>query len=237
MEEHFKIQDSEEKFREIYSSMFQALVIHEAIFDELGNPIDYRFVEVNAMYEEFFGLKRENVIGKRIKEISPNIEQYWIDNYCNVAKTGKPSYYENYSGVLGKRLSTYTYCPKPGYFSVLVIDKTNNNMSVKKSATTKFKIGSIEYDVMTHQINNGTKKVELNPIESIVFLLLLEANEEIVNYEKMMRFLNYHSIETAMEQVKVYIHRLRKKLKSVDCSDVLIVSYYSKGYSMSCIEN
>lgn len=124
MNELKRIQESEEKFRLIYSSMSQGLAVHEIIKDEEGNGIDYRYLEVNDSYLEIFGGKRENLIGKRIYEVAPQLEDYWFKPVVNVGITGEPVYIENYSRTIDKYLSAYCYSPKLGQIAVLISDIT-----------------------------------------------------------------------------------------------------------------
>ena len=135
MREHQKVKESEEKYRLIYSSMSQGLAVHEVIVDELGKANDYRCVEINDSYLKLFGYKKEDIIGKRIREIAPNIEQYWIDNFVEIAITGEPQYFENFSQSADKFLSTYAYSPKQGQFAVLISDITQRK---KREAEIEF---------------------------------------------------------------------------------------------------
>lgn len=125
MAEIKRIKDSEEKYRLIYSSMSQGLAVHEIILDDKGKPIDYQYVEVNDSYLRLFGYERENLIGRRISDIVPTLEKYWIETFGNVALTGEPKYYENYSHSAEKHLSTYAYSPRKGQFAVLISDITD----------------------------------------------------------------------------------------------------------------
>lgn len=129
------VKESEEKFRLIYSTMSQGLAIHEIITDENDKPIDYKCLEVNDSYMKLFGYKREDIVGKRIKEVAPDIEDYWIEVFGKVALTGESAYYENYSRVSKKHLATYTYSPKPGQFAVLISDVTDR---VKREKEIEF---------------------------------------------------------------------------------------------------
>ena len=124
MIEHQRVKESEEKYRLIYSSMSQGLAVHEVIVDEFGKANDYRCIEINDSYLKLFGYKKEDIIGKRIREVASDIEQYWIDNFVGVAITGEPHYFEDFSQSAGKYLSTYAYSPKQGQFAVLISDIT-----------------------------------------------------------------------------------------------------------------
>ncbi|NTW95994.1 MAG: diguanylate cyclase [Erysipelotrichaceae bacterium] len=119
-----KLQESEEKYRLLYTQMDQGLALHKIIVDNSGRPIDYTFEEINESYIKIVGLNSNQVIGKRIKEIMPGVEPYWIEEYGKVALTGKASYYENFNAATGKYYSVHSYCPKVGYFAVLVTDIT-----------------------------------------------------------------------------------------------------------------
>lgn len=125
-EKRFEIdlKESEEKYRLLYSQMDQGLALHKLITDDQGKPIDYVFIDINQSYTRLLGLKLENVLGKRIKEVMPGVESYWIEEFGKVALTGNPSYFENFLASTGHYYSTHTYCPKIGYFAVLVTDIT-----------------------------------------------------------------------------------------------------------------
>ncbi len=117
-----EVQESEKKFRRIYSTMSQGLAIHEIVLDDSNRPVDYKCLEVNESYMKLFGYRRDEIVGKRIKEVAPGIEDYWIEAFGEVALTGEPKYYENFSKEANKYLSTYAYSPKYGQFAVLISD-------------------------------------------------------------------------------------------------------------------
>jgi len=119
-----KLQESEERYRLLYTQMDQGLALHKIIVDDSGKPIDYEFIDINQSYTNLLGLELKNVVGKRIKEVMPGVEPYWIEEFGKVALTGKSSTYENFLGSTGRYYSTHTYCPKLGYFAVLVTDIT-----------------------------------------------------------------------------------------------------------------
>jgi len=123
------LRESEEKFSLLQASMDQGMAFHEIITDADGLPIDYVFLDINDSYTKLLGVTREMAIGKRIREVMPKVEQYWIDIFGKVALTGESSYYENYLETTCKHYSTYSYCPKKNQFVVLVNDITERKQA------------------------------------------------------------------------------------------------------------
>jgi len=115
---------SEEKYRLLYTAMSQGLALHEIVTDERGKPVDYVFLDINESYTHLLGVTREMCIGKRITEVMPEVEQYWIDVFGRVALTAEPMYYENYLKTTDRFYATYSYSPKERQFAVLVSDIT-----------------------------------------------------------------------------------------------------------------
>ncbi len=98
---------SEERYRNLFESMNEGFCLAEVLFDENNQPIDYRLLEVNSVFENHSGLK--DARGKTARELHPKLEQYWIDLYANVVRTGEPVRYENYSEALNRWFSVSAF--------------------------------------------------------------------------------------------------------------------------------
>jgi PAS domain S-box-containing protein len=94
------VQQAKNKYRTLFNSMEEGFCLIEMIYDETGNAKDYRFLEVNPIFERQTGL--HNVVGKLGSELSPRTETHWIKEYGNVALTGKPLRMENYDEATGR---------------------------------------------------------------------------------------------------------------------------------------
>ncbi len=127
-----KLRESEEQYRLLTTQMQMGLALHEIICDNQGNPVDYRFINVNDSYERITGLKRVDVIGRTVLDVLPNTEKYWIESFGEVALTGKATQYENYSAEIGRYYSTVIYSPKKGQFAVIVEDITERKEMEKQ---------------------------------------------------------------------------------------------------------
>ena len=107
--------------------MQDAFAYHKLLVDEAGRPVDYVFLEVNSDFERFTGLKREDVIGRRVTEVLPDIQKdpaNWIGVYGKVALTGEQTRFENYSQALGRWYQVSAYSPQKGYFVATFEDIT-----------------------------------------------------------------------------------------------------------------
>ena len=51
--------ESENKYTAVYNSMSEGLAIHELIYDDSGNIIDYIITDVNPAYEQIIGIKKK----------------------------------------------------------------------------------------------------------------------------------------------------------------------------------
>jgi len=129
---------SERKYSALFENMQDAFAYHKLLVDEAGRPLDYVFLEVNSDFERFTGLKRENVIGKRVTEILPDIQKdpaNWIGVYGKVALTGEQTRFENYSQALGRWYQISAYSPQKGYFVATfedITDRKENEESLRK---------------------------------------------------------------------------------------------------------
>lgn len=78
---------SEERYRSLFNLMLEGFCIIEVLFDGDDHPVDYRFLEINPVFEAQTGL--HDVIGKLISDLIPENEAYWLELFGKVALTGK----------------------------------------------------------------------------------------------------------------------------------------------------
>ncbi len=91
--------------------------------------MDYVFLEMNSAFEKMTGLKREEIIGKKVTEVLPAIEKDkfdWIGTYGKVALSGESIRFECFSELLGRWYDVNAYSDKPGYFAVVFRDISEN---------------------------------------------------------------------------------------------------------------
>ena len=100
-----KLRASEERYRTLFESMDQGFAILEMLFDTEGRPADYRFLEMNAMFERHTGLV--DATGKTARELVPDLDPFWFDTYGKVALTGEAVRFENEAAAIGRWFDVY----------------------------------------------------------------------------------------------------------------------------------
>jgi PAS domain S-box-containing protein len=96
---------SEERFRTLFESIDEGFVIIEVDFDDEGRAIDYRHLEANPAFEEHTGLY--GTLGRSVREVVPNLEEYWFERYGHVVRTGETVRFESYAQPLNRWFGVY----------------------------------------------------------------------------------------------------------------------------------
>jgi diguanylate cyclase (GGDEF)-like protein/PAS domain S-box-containing protein len=124
--------ENKNRYDLLFNNMTQGFALHKIITDKKGKPIDYKYIDVNPAFEKLTGLKAEDIVGKNVKKVLPNTEQYWIDAYGEVALTGKSSHFENFSSEINKYFEIWAFSPQKGQFAVVFLDVTKRKIIEKK---------------------------------------------------------------------------------------------------------
>lgn len=119
-----KIGNQNDKLKRIFDNMQEGFALHEIICDSNGKPVDYKFIDVNKSFESITGLKGHEIKNRTVKEILPGTEKYWIEKYGEVALTGEPTSFTEYSKEVGKHFSVSVYSPQKMKFITIFTDVT-----------------------------------------------------------------------------------------------------------------
>jgi two-component system CheB/CheR fusion protein len=118
----FELIINEEQYRLLFNETDSGIALHEMIFDENNEPIDYRFIKVNPAFELQTGLKASEIVGKTVLEVIPNLGKNWISRYGEVVKTGIPIRFMDFSKEINKYFDIRAFRPAIGQFAVVIHD-------------------------------------------------------------------------------------------------------------------
>jgi PAS domain S-box-containing protein len=122
---------SQDMYRVLFSTMREAFVLHKAVLDENGNPSDFQFIEANPAFERQTGLKRNDIVGKRVSEVFP------ADQAAIIVNAGKQALsqsirFEQYASDLGRCFDVHAFSPKKGMFATISIDVTDEKSTKRE---------------------------------------------------------------------------------------------------------
>jgi len=185
------LQESERRYRRLFTSLIDAAALHEIILDAEGKPADYRFLAVNPAFERITGLSAEAILGRTVLEVMPTIEPHWIEAYGKVATEGGFMRLEEHSADLGRYFDVNAYCPQPGQFAVVFQDVTERALAARELSTAKEEAEAANRAKgeflanMSHELRT--------PLNGVLGMLqLLDGNSHISGDDKVL-------LETAME--------------------------------------
>ncbi len=96
-----------DKYHRIINSMDEGFCIVEMLFDKKQKAVDYRFLEVNPVFEKQTGLK--NVVGKTMRELVADTEEHWFEIFGNVASSGTPMRFQHEAKQLHHWYDVYAF--------------------------------------------------------------------------------------------------------------------------------
>ena len=102
-----QVRESEERYRALFYSIDEGFCVIEVLFDHADNPVDYRFLEVNQVFEKQTGIS--NAVGRRMREIAPAHEEHWFQIYGQIALTGESRRFESPALALGRFYNVYAF--------------------------------------------------------------------------------------------------------------------------------
>ena len=162
------LRESESRYRTLFHSMQEGFYIAEIVWGEDGKPADYIYLDINPAFQNIMGLEREQIIGKRLKELVPNVSSQWLDVFTRVAITGEPVSREFYSNTFRRHFKAIAYKPFEGQFAVLVDDIT-----ARKQAETNLRhyelLAKRHRDVILFIDLDGGRILEANDAATTVY--------------------------------------------------------------------
>lgn len=113
------LRQSERQFQLLFEAIDEAFCLLEVIYDEEGEPDEFRALKVNPAFEQQTGLK--DVVGRTAREVVPNLEEKWLEAWKKVAKTGEPLCFVEESQALGRWFDACIYAAEGKNSSRLVV--------------------------------------------------------------------------------------------------------------------
>lgn len=128
------------RYQNLFENMEEGYALLEALFDENGKVYDFCYLEVNPAFERILGLKRVDVVGRTIRYLVPDIEDYWMETYERVATRCQSAHLERYNAKFERYFEITAASPDYGMVAVLFADVSERKHAEEqqRQATTAF---------------------------------------------------------------------------------------------------
>jgi PAS domain S-box-containing protein len=122
------VRESEQRLRAVIDTLDQGFCVAEIVLDGNGQPVDYRFLEVNPLFEEMTGL--HDAVGRTAMELVPGLEAHWVQRYAEVALDRVTMSFEDDSPAMGRWFKVFATPVLPyGRFALIFSDITARRRS------------------------------------------------------------------------------------------------------------
>ncbi|NQT63013.1 MAG: PAS domain-containing sensor histidine kinase [Candidatus Marinimicrobia bacterium] len=119
-----ELRESEEKLSTLFGAMTEMVVLHELVFNEEEEAVNYRITDCNHAFTKVTGIKRENAIGKLATEVYKTESAPYLDEFSKVAITREPYEYTSYYAPMDKHFSISVVSPQKNQFATITTDVT-----------------------------------------------------------------------------------------------------------------
>lgn len=129
-----ELRTSEEKFHSLYNNMLEGVALHEMIYDDSGQAIDYRIVDFNPRFESILGIERNRFHGMLATVAYNTAHPPYLQEYSSVVKSGRPLHFETFFSPLNRHFEiSVTSWGKNGFATIF------SDISERKAADAALK--------------------------------------------------------------------------------------------------
>ncbi len=166
---------SEERFRQLFETMQEGFLLAEAIEDETGAPVDWRYLDINPSHTRIIGLPREAVLGHTVNELFPGLTPDWFEAFALAAYGAEQVNLEAYVGATGHYYENFLYSPKRGQIACIFSDITERKRAERISATQNTILEMVASGApLPAVLDTLTRAIEEMAPDMLTSILLLE---------------------------------------------------------------
>ncbi|WP_179333766.1 chemotaxis protein CheB [Winogradskyella costae] len=193
------------KYHKLFENLNEGFMHAKIITNNKGEPIDWEYIDVNPAFEKIINLKNEDIVGKRVSTIHPDVKNDpndWLPKYGKTALSGTNQTFEAYIASTDKYYLVNIFSPKEGEFAGTISDFTE--LKNKEEALSKSEAELNRVQELTHvggwYLDLNTDKVIWT--EQLYKMYGLDPNLPPPDYKEQMKIFSNDSWLTLSNAVE-----------------------------------
>jgi diguanylate cyclase (GGDEF)-like protein/PAS domain S-box-containing protein len=135
--------------------MSEGILFIKARYDENGAASAFTVLDTNKAFEEMFGISKENVVGKPLEEIYPDIASEWIDIYKQLAASAGSKQSDIHFQTNNKHFKVNITSPVKGNIITFLKDITDE-LKADEILKKHFVLFENAHDILMYLKEDGT---------------------------------------------------------------------------------
>lgn len=116
--------DCEKYFDNLFNSLEEGFLLCEVLYNNEGEDLDFRILEINKAYETMFGPNSKDIVGKTVNEVYPDVAPKWVDICKQVVQNGESIQSDIHFEIKDKHFRINVLTPAKGQIITLFNDIT-----------------------------------------------------------------------------------------------------------------
>jgi len=147
------------RYRTLFDSMNEGAALHDLVFDENDQPVDYVLRDINKAFTRILGITREQAIGFTGSQVYGTGYPPFLEEFSQVALNGTPENMEIYFAPMEKHFAISLYSPGPNQFVTVFTDITERR---KREEENRLFTTTLEQRVIerTAQLEAANRELE-----------------------------------------------------------------------------
>ncbi len=222
------LKESEHRYHTLFEKMLDACALHEVICDENGNPVSFRYLDVNPAFEKATGFKGRDIIGKDAFEYLPDIDPFLIETYGKVALTGEPVFFDYHIAGVNRYYMISAFQPQEGQFVCILHEITEQKKMekglIKARTELEKRVRERTRDLKASNKALYEKTVDLEEVNTALKVLLERRDKDkeevgertLYNVKELLiPYINKMKLTSLTQKQKNYIELLETGLNDI----------------------
>ncbi|MCF8346701.1 MAG: PAS domain-containing protein [Bacteroidales bacterium] len=200
----------------IFSSMTEMVVLHALVFNDDGQPVNYRIIDCNKAFTKITGIARKSAVGRLSNELYGTDEPPYLSEFSAVALTGEPYQYETYFQPMDKHFSISVTRTEKNQFATVTTDITEHKRAKVLLQDQNEEIAAYNEEITAQNEEITSQNEELRQA-NLELLAAKEKANESDRFKSIFLANMSHEIRTPMNGILGFAELLKKPgLKSAE---------------------